>query len=69
MNRLDARVTWGLKTQLMRAVLVLVIEALEEHGDALLGLILNGNVRLQLKEDVHLVAGRRAVDRAVQDEQ
>lgn len=53
-NRLDARCPWGLKSQLLRSVLEMVLFALEEHGEAALGLILAGKCRLQIKpEELH----------------
>lgn len=49
-NRLDGLVPWGLKAQLMRVILEMVLTALEQHGPAALGLILAGKMRLSMRE-------------------
>ena len=49
-QRIEVKVPWGMKAHLMRAIMVMVADALDKHGDVVLGAILAGNMELKLKK-------------------
>ncbi len=49
-RRLDARVPWGMKAQLLRVVFGMVADALDKYGDPVLGVLLSGGMELKIKK-------------------
>lgn len=57
-RRLDEVIPWGLKSEVFRRLVILLVESIERDGKIVLGAVLAGDVRLQIKESVRESIGR-----------
>ena len=44
-------IPWGLRSEMFRKVLEMIVEAIEKHGSVMVGLIANGQMRLVMRDD------------------
>jgi hypothetical protein len=51
-RRIDAHVPWGMKASLMRVLIEMAADALDRHGEAVLGLLLVKKMELRIKKGV-----------------
>lgn len=66
--RFDAIVPHGFKSEILRSLMIMAVELLEEHGHAALGLLAAGRLSLTIKkEDVPSGGSRIPAERSKQD--
>lgn len=51
LNRLNEKVPWGLRSHLLRILIEMIMEVLDEEGDRALGFLLAGRMKLRLSDD------------------